>query len=323
MNGESKITERVDAVTGLTPEYRRPVVPAPKAVKLELTARCDFGCFFCATGRNRSKGGDMDWELLTRILREARATGVREAGLFYLGESMLYPRLVEAIAYAKQTCGYPFVFLTTNGRLATEDKVERCVQAGLDSLKFSLNAASRQQFKEVTRTDAFDIVVANIKAARHAIDRVHEETGHRCRLYVSSVLYDDQHRTRMDEVVRDLAPYIDEHYYLPVHSHAQVEEGFEPMNAVVGAVGRVGAQRAPLPCWSLFTVAHITHTGRVSACCWDHDGRFNMGDLTVSPFMDAWNSPAFQALRQAHVDQDVHGTACEECIYGSRRESGS
>ena len=30
--------------------------------------------------------------------------------------------------------------------------------------------------------------------------------------------------------------------------------------------------------------------------------------------MDAWNSPAFRALREAHLRKDVSGTACEKCV---------
>jgi MoaA/NifB/PqqE/SkfB family radical SAM enzyme len=314
MKRPARITERIDAVTWLTPEYLSPCLPPPKAVKIELTARCDFRCSFCSTGRALVKRGDIEWDLLTRILRDARGAGVREAGLFYLGEAMLYPRLADAVRYAKRECLYPFVFLTTNGRVASEAKIDACVRAGLDSLKFSLNAPGRAQFLEVTGRDAFDTVIANIKRARRVIDRVREETGHVCRLYVSSVIHSDIDRAPMDAMVAELLPYLDEHYYLPMHAHAHVEAGLSPKNAVGGAAARYAARRAPLPCWSLFTVAHVTHRGRISACCWDHDDRFTCGDLTETSFMEAWNSAGFQRLRSAHLALDVRGTVCEACV---------
>jgi radical SAM protein with 4Fe4S-binding SPASM domain len=64
----------------------------------------------------------------------------------------------------------------------------------------------------------------------------------------------------------------------------------------------------------VFTEGHITWDGKLSACCFDHDGRFHMGDLTAIPFMEAWNSVAFQHLREAHLNRDVRGTACETCV---------
>jgi len=48
----------------------------------------------------------------------------------------------------KQELKFPYVFLTTNGSLATHKWVEACFRAGLDSLKFSVNAADDAQFKK-------------------------------------------------------------------------------------------------------------------------------------------------------------------------------
>lgn len=314
---KTKITDRVDAITSVTEEWARSILPAPKAVKIELTSRCDFGCLFCVSGLRLRRPADIEWNLLTRLLLDIRRAGVDQVGLFYLGESLLYPRVVEAIEFARLQCGYPYIFLTTNGRLATEARVYACAKAGLDSLKFSLNAADRKQFQQMMRIDAFDDVVANIKSARVAVEKVHAETGHRCGLYVSSILHDEEQEVRMQGVLGEIAPYVDQQYLLPHHGHAEVRQGARVGRAVAGAIGRVGALREPLPCWSLFTEAHITVDGHLSACCWDHDGRFSMGDLTKTTFMEAWNSGTFQELRLAHLRKDVGGTVCHQCVYGT------
>ena len=82
---------------------------------------------------------------------------------------------------------------------------------------------------------------------------------------------------------------------------------------MAGNPGRVGALREPVPCWSLFTEARVTYDGHLSACCFDHDGRFRMGNLHEMSFMEAWQSHPFQQLRMAHLSRDVTGTACEKC----------
>src|SRR5512145_1646208 len=107
-----KITERIDRITRLDKEYRSPAPPIPRSVKIELTARCDFQCFFCASSMRLRDKGDIDPGFFRRILREMRALGVEEIGLFYLGESFLCPWLAEAVRFAKRDCGYPYVFLT-------------------------------------------------------------------------------------------------------------------------------------------------------------------------------------------------------------------
>lgn len=307
------ITERIDNITRIPQEYRTALPPCPKSVKIELTARCDFQCFFCATGFKLREKGDMDWDLLCRLLKEMREAGVEEIGMFYLGESFLYRKLPDAIAYAR-ALGYPYIFLTTNGRLATPERVAACMRAGLDSLKFSFNWADPEQCREITRVDAFDTVVANIKHAREARDAVEAETGHRCGLYASSIRYDGDQQDRMKQAVATIEAYVDEHYWLPLYGQAGLTAGARGTKPVAGNVGRVGALRDPLPCWAVFTEGHITYDGKLAACCFDHDGRFDMGDLTQQSFMDAWHGMAFQALRNANLKMDVTGTACEQCI---------
>jgi radical SAM protein with 4Fe4S-binding SPASM domain len=73
----------------------------------------------------------------------------------------------------------------------------------------------------------------------------------------------------------------------------------------------------PLPCWSAFTEGHVTAEGKLSACCFDATSNWTMADLGKQSFMDAWNSPAFVNLREAHLRKDVRGTVCEKCLaYG-------
>jgi len=311
-----KITDRIDRITLLTDEYRSAAPPIPKSVKIELTARCDFKCFFCASHMRLRDKSDMPWPFFARIVKEMREAGVEELGVFYLGESFLVPWLPDAIRYAKQECGYPYVFLTTNGRMAEPERIRACMNAGLDSLKFSFNFADADQFSEVTgvKTKEYRRIVQHIKDARRVRDEIAERTGHVCGLYASSILYDGEQQARMQAAVDEIVPYVDEHYYLPLYGQAGLTTGAKGTKPTAGNQGRVGALRKPLPCWSLFTEGHITYDGHLSACCFDHDGRFDMGNLYDMPFRDAWHSEKFQALRRANLAENVAGTVCEKCI---------
>jgi len=317
----NKITERIDAITGMTPEYTGERLPPPKSVKIELTARCDFNCFFCASGQRLRDRKDMDFGMFMRLAKEMREVGVQELGLFYLGESFMLDWLPEAIRYAKEECGYPYAFLTTNGRLSKPDIVERCIEAGLDSLKFSFNNATPEQLKAVAQVkpDIFYEIIENIKGAREVRDHIEAETGHRCGIYASSIQFDGKQAEVMAKAVEPILPYVDEHYYLPLYGQSghvedrisQHDKNYKP---TAGNQGRIGALRHPVPCWSAFTEGHVTYDGKLSACCFDHDGRFEMGDLTQKTFMEAWNSDTFIKLRRAHLEQDLTGTVCEKCV---------
>jgi len=308
------ITERIDAITGIPAEYLGEILPAPRSVKIELTGRCNFACSFCARSMMLRDQKDMEQDTFERVVLEMRNAGVEELGLFYLGESFMCRWLVDAIQYAKDI-GYPYVFLTTNGSLSSPAKMEACMAAGLDSLKFSLNYADVDQFTEIAQVKPklFYTMMKNIKAAK----AIRDEGGYSCGLYGSYIQYDGEQGERMKAMLDDIAPYLDEVYALPLYNqadHVTAEEESRGWDITAGNRGRLAALRDPLPCWSIFTEGHVTWDGRLSACCFDHDGRFDMGSLMEMPFMEAWNSAKFQALRAAHLAKEVKGTVCEDCI---------
>ena len=308
------ISSRIDRVTLIPESHRKTICPVPRSVKIELTSRCDLRCKFCATSKGLREKGDMDLDLYKRIVSEMAYEGVKEIGVFYLGESALYPYLAEAIAHANME-GIEYVFLTTNGRMLNQNLLYNMFESGLDSLKFSFNSYDATQYKEVTGVDGFDKVVANIRLAREVRDDVYARTGHYCGLYASSIQFDGEQMRLMEESSKEnVIPFVNEHYWLPLYNQAGFTQGAMGKRSVAGNIGRVGALRDPLPCWALFTEGHVTWDGILTGCCFSHDGSWDFGDLKTMPFMKAWNSKSAQNLRQANLNKDVTGTACEKCI---------
>jgi pyruvate-formate lyase-activating enzyme len=315
------ITARIDAITEVPAERMKPNLAAPRSVKVELSGRCNYRCGFCALRtREAQPHTDMDFALFCRLAAEMRAAGVEELGLFFLGESFSNPRLLLAAVREAKRLGFPYVFLTTNGSLAAPALARDLMEAGLDSLKFSVNAADEAQFAEVMQVKSalYHQALENLKDARGVRDEVHARTGKRCGLYASSIRYDGEQQQKMEAMLAaHVLPWVDEHYWLPLYSMgafatAREEElGYRP---IAGNQGRLGALRAPLPCWSAFTEGHITSSGALSACCFDAGGDWQMADLKEVSFMEGWNSLSFVALREAHLKRDVAGTICEKCV---------
>ena len=315
------ITERIDNITKIPPRYLRAVAPAPRSVKIEISPRCNYRCGFCALRtREVQPKWDMDFGLFKRITCEMRDAGVEEIGVFYLGESFMNPRLlVDCIYYLKHELAIPYVFLTSNASMAFPEAVAECMKAGLDSLKWSVNAADEKQFETIMGVAGklFYNALENIRSAW----QTRQDTRYKTGLYASSIQYDGEQQTKMEQLLaQQVLPYVDKHYWLPLYSMGafatQREEqlGYRP---TAGNQGRIGALREPLPCWSAFTEGHVTAEGKLSACCFDAKATWTMGDLNNVSFMEAWNSASFVKLRSAHLNRDVRGTVCESCVaYG-------
>jgi MoaA/NifB/PqqE/SkfB family radical SAM enzyme len=308
------ITSRIDNITKMPKEYCTAVLPAPKSCKIEITGRCNYKCAFCAHINVARRHGEMDRNLFNRIIVELKNEGVQEVGLFFLGEPFMCKWLEEAIKYTKDA-GISYVFLTTNGSLASPSRLEKCFRAGLDSLKFSLNFCDEAQFAELTGAPSslFNVVLQNVKAAKLIRDRVKEGTKHHCGLYASFIEYDGEQKIRMQTIIDEVEPFLDEIYALPLYNQTGFSED-KNKQTVHGNRGRIDNMRKPLPCWSVFTEGHITYEGKLSVCYFDHEPGFVMGDLNETSFMEAWNCSEFQSLRQSHLAEDVSGTICEKCV---------
>jgi MoaA/NifB/PqqE/SkfB family radical SAM enzyme len=312
------ITDRIDAVTRIPADCLKAAPPLPKSVKIEISPRCNYRCGFCALPRRRNQPKqDMDFGLFRRITRELKAAGIEEVGVFYLGEPFMGARLlVDCIDYLKSELAMPYVFLTSNASLAFPDAAEACMKAGLDSLKWSVNASDTAQFENIMGVSGrmFHWALKNIQAAWE----LRQERGYTTGLYASSIRYDGEQQAKMEALLRErVLPYVDRHYWLPLYSmgafatEREAQLGYRPS---AGNQGRIDALREPLPCWSAFTEGHVTAEGKLSACCFDATANWTMGDLTRQSFMDAWNAPGFVKLRQAHLNKDVRGTVCENCV---------
>lgn len=308
-----KITEKIDNITLVDDKWRHAILPAPPSAKLELTAACNYKCKYCIKSI-RPDSRTMDRAEFSRIIRELRDAGTVEIAPFYIGESFLCPWLHEAIAEMREV-GFPYIFLTTNGSACSEKKLRAVMEAGLNSLKFSLNFSDEQQFTEIAQTDSryFRKAIEMVKVAR----RVRDEGGYDCGIFASSIQYDGEQGERMQAVLDEVAPYLDEPpYFLPLFnmSGASLNAGMKPLP---GNPGRVGCMRPPLPCWAVSKELHLTCDLRLSACCFGtgiDDDSLTMANLGEVSVMSGWNSVQFQELRKAHLRGDVTGTGCERCV---------
>lgn len=321
------ITRHIDKATLVNPSRVNPdgsvEAGTIEGVKFELDNICNLNCVMC--GRDASEPSQkMEWKLFTRMTREMKEFGVQSLGPFFGNEPFLnIKRLVKAISYLKKELKVPRVFITTNGTACSKKNVELCLLAGLDSLKWSVNWANREQFGKITRRSPFlfDMLLRNIKDAYEAREQLYQQHNISCGLFASSIKFHDEQTALMKPFLEEhIFPYVDEWYCLPTFQMGGEEtinriraEGFD--KPIAGNVGRVGAERPVLPCWTVINSSHVRWNGDVIACCFPAPRKdMIMGNLHQKSFEEIINGAPYRALRMAHMRQDVTGTACANCL---------
>ncbi len=141
---------------------RRAAVAAedPVCLYLEVTNRCNLLCGACPrTFEELEPPADMSFELFTRIVDQFPK--IERVVLHGVGEPMMVAGLPKMVRYLKEPGVY--VLFNTNGTLMREKKSRELIEAGLDEMRISLDAAERKSFAEVRGRDMFDRIVRNVR----------------------------------------------------------------------------------------------------------------------------------------------------------------
>ena len=269
--------------------------PLPNNMMVELSNACNHACVFCPNPHMERKKGRIDKGLLERIIAEAAANGVKEVGFYTTGDPFIHKGLAHFTAAAKQA-GMEYVYISTNGALATPKRAEAVIDAGMDSIKFSINAGSRDTYRQIHGKDDWDKVVAHL---RHMADYRKTRAPH-LRLYITCVVT----RPMEHEVdaIRDMfTPIVDEVWFDPCTPLAWPDQSQH---------GNPGLCHMP------FNRLHVTYEGYLTLCCVDFQNYLAVADLNELPLMEAWHAPAFVDIRRRHIEDRLTGTLCGRCWRG-------
>jgi len=148
----------------LAPRSARP----PVCLYLETTNRCNLLCTTCPrTYEELEPPADMSWDLFTRIVDQT--PDLARAVLHGIGEPMLVKNLPDMVKYLKDRGVY--VLFNTNGTVLSERNGRALINAGLDELRVSLDASTRESYKIVRGKDYFNRILKNVRAFRDMQER--------------------------------------------------------------------------------------------------------------------------------------------------------
>ena len=320
----------------------------PVCVYLETTNRCNLLCTTCPrTYAELEPPADMSWRLFTSIVDQI--PDLERAVLHGVGEPMLVKHLPKMVRYLKDRGTY--VLFNTNGTVLNERNGRALIEAGLDELRVSLDAANAKSFLAVRGKDYFGRILRNVRAFRD----LQEREGH-ARPRVSAWL------TGLRETVAELPAFVqvaadigikevylqrlvffekdaiglarpDQALYEQLTREEQAH--IEAATALARARGMTfsasGAAAEPgmslkrhdgdgSP-WSLcrrpWTVMYFTANGRALPCCiapFSQRGyeNYTLGDATQQSLREIWDGPAYRTFRAALLS-DQPAAACASC----------
>lgn len=141
---------------------RRPsrVPELPRSLYLEVTNRCDSECQTCVrTFRTLEPPADLTLERVTAIV--AQFPALDRVVLHGIGEPLLNREIFDIVACLKARV--PLVLFNSDAISLTARRAARLIESGLDEYRVSMDAATRETYRQIRGVDQFDRVVGNVR----------------------------------------------------------------------------------------------------------------------------------------------------------------
>ena len=140
----------------------------PVCLYLETTNRCNLLCTTCPrTYEELEPPADMSWGLFRSIVDQI--PNLARAVLHGVGEPMLVKNLPRMVRHLKDRGTY--VLFNTNGTVLNEKNGRALIDADLDELRVSFDAANAELYRVIRGKNYFNRILKNVRAFRNLQER--------------------------------------------------------------------------------------------------------------------------------------------------------
>ena len=318
----------------------------PVCLYLETTNRCNLLCTTCPrTYEELEPPSDMSWELFRSIVDQFPR--IERVVLHGVGEPMMVAELPRMVRYLKERGVY--VLFNTNGTLMREKKSRELIEAGLDEMRISLDAAEPEAFEAVRGRDLFGRIVRNVTNFIALKTKMGAEnpllslwlTGLRETLEQLPAFIRLAHTMGVTEVHLQRLVYFENNQFglarpeLSLFEKRDLQEGkflleAEKLAAELGVFFDASGAAEPETSlrrldasapWSLcrrpWSLMYFTAHGRALPCCiapFSMRGyeNFTLGDAKTKPLREIWNGAEYQNFRESLLSDDPP-PSCSGC----------
>ena len=199
---------------------------------------------------------------------------------------MLHPKAVDLMEYAKKTGAK--VGLITNGSRFTEESSRRLLEAGVDMIEFSVDAADPETYERVRKGLDWETLLKNIQRMVELRDRLKSPS----KIIASGV---NQDGVDIDVVARFWEPSVD-----VFQKRKYLTWGINDPSMSADPTPYLPPSER-IPCPFIFERLNIDSRGKVMVCGFDIAAVTDMGNVHEKSIKEIWHSEGFEYYRRMHL----------------------
>jgi radical SAM protein with 4Fe4S-binding SPASM domain len=229
------------------------------------------------------------------LLDEGAAQGQAAAGLNGICEPLLWPDLPEVVRYAREI-GLVDVMFNTNGLLLEEDVSRRLIRAGLTRIMISLDAFTRETYRQARPGSDFDRVVENIKR----FVRLRDEMGRVLPIVRVSFCVTSLNEAELEDFIEYWSPVVD---FFSIQHYGNTFEGrfADERSRLFSESHQYNPGLAPR-CAQPWKRVMVRHNGDVIPCCDASGLHLIIGNIHRDSLQSIWLDDRAEAIRRLHYE---------------------
>jgi MoaA/NifB/PqqE/SkfB family radical SAM enzyme len=266
----------------------------PFEIAIGITNRCNLDCSFCPHRISRRSQGNISLDLLDSLVGQI-APYADVIDLSFDGEPFLHPRWSECVRICHRH-GVRAI-LQTNGLLVDAALGGEILEAGVDSITFSVDAATEETYRKLKPGGDYQLVVSNLERfLRMASGRPRRPS------ITIQFVRGPENKNEAEDFLRFWKGRGAD--FLRV----------KPMLNFGGTVSSGFTGGPASPCILLWTSLSIHWDGIVTLCCMDIEGRSPMGDAARDDLKNIVDNEAFRSIRRLHIQgRYAQCPVCRDC----------
>jgi len=262
----------------------------PHQVYIELTNACNLRCSQCPRYTMRRKPQMMDIKLFEKIIKEL-APHQPFIDLYLQGESLLYPKIDEAVKICRKYGLLPRI--TTNTTLLDKKMSKKLIEAKLNKIEFSMSGATKKTYETIHRGATYEKTLENI------LDFLELNAEAGFPVHTRTVFVDQEKN------------HAEKKKYLKLYSKLPIDDIYvSPLINMFEWNKEIDLspfKKLPKEKWPICKVAWrqfgVNADGTVRACIFDYDSRHLIGNANKSNIIDIWNNEKMMNFRKTIIEK--------------------
>lgn len=272
-----------DQVTNITSTGNIPDFPI--LIDVEITSKCNLRCQMCEHTYMKRKQADMTEEIFDRIIEQCKPykPGIR---FIMYSEPFLHPQVIDFARKIKEAG--MLLHITNNGTSATKKHLDQLIDIGLDSITFSMQGATEDEYAFIRRNN-------KIHRIKEMIEYVSQKKRRsKPHIQVSTTISQRDKAEDIESFKEKWAAYADlvtvgvtcwsrvALYKPDIYEHLGIQANHKYKH---------------LPCQDVLTKMCVYSNGDLAVCCSDAEGVLTVGNVMTDDMHQLWHSEVYTGLR--------------------------